>query len=220
MNYCLNCKKPLSGYQTKYCSNKCQAEFRYKEYINSWKQGKENGMCGQFGTSKFIKRYLIERANGKCELCGWSELNPFTNKVPLELHHKDGDYRNNSEENLELLCPNCHSLTATYRGGNSNKSTREGREKYISRKNYCIDCGIEISSKSKRCKACEDKRRITTKPVNREELKKLIRTIPFTTIGKKFNVSDNAIRKWCDNYNLPKSAREIKKYSDKEWELI
>ena len=36
--------------------------------------------------------------------------------IPLELHHKDGDRTNNTLENIELLCPNCHSLTDNYRG--------------------------------------------------------------------------------------------------------
>ena len=53
--------------------------------------------------------------------------------------------------------------------------------------------------------------------VTREELKNLIRTMPFTKIGEKFNVSDNAIRKWCDKYNLPRKSSDIKKYSDEEW---
>ena len=56
--------------------------------------------------------------------------------------------------------------------------------------------------------------------ISREELKKLIRTTSFTQIGKQFNVSDNAIRKWCIKYNLPKTVKEIKSYSDEEWELI
>lgn len=56
--------------------------------------------------------------------------------------------------------------------------------------------------------------------ISREELKKLIRTTPFVQIGKQFNVSDNAIRKWCDKYNLPRKVSDIKKYSDEEWELI
>lgn len=217
---CLNCNKPLVKGQKKYCSNNCQKEFQYKQYIKQWKNNEVDGKSGQFGTSAYIKKYLMERANNKCEKCGWHELNSFTNKVPLELHHKDGDYRNNTEENLELLCPNCHSLTETYRGCNTNKSTRKGREKYISRKNYCIDCGIEINSTSTRCRTCEDKRRITKKPISREELKALIRTTPFTKIGEMFNLSDNAIRKWCDSYNLPRKSLEIKKYTDEEWELI
>ena len=217
---CLNCNKPLIKGQKKYCSNTCQREYQYKQYIEQWKKGEFDGMCGQFGTSAHIKHYLIERANNQCEKCGWHEINPFTNKIPLELHHKDGDYRNNNEDNLELLCPNCHSLTETYRGGNFNKSTREGREKYVSRKNYCVDCGVEIQSTSTRCHSCEGKHRKVDKPVSREELKQLIRTMPFTKIGEKFGITDNAIRKWCDSYNLPRKSSEIKKYTDEEWELI
>jgi uncharacterized protein YjcR len=55
---------------------------------------------------------------------------------------------------------------------------------------------------------------------NREQLKKLIRTIPFTKIGEMFNVSDNAIRKWCDYEKLPRTKREINSYSDEEWEQV
>lgn len=45
-------------------------------------------------------------------------MNPFTNTLPLEIDHIDGNSENNSEENLRLICPNCHSLTETYRGAN------------------------------------------------------------------------------------------------------
>ena len=57
-------------------------------------------------------------------------------------------------------------------------------------------------------------------PVTREELKELIRTKPFTQIGKQFQVSDNAIRKWCDKFSLPRRSSEIKKYSDDDWSKI
>ena len=57
-------------------------------------------------------------------------------------------------------------------------------------------------------------------PVTREELKNLIRSKPFTAIGRQFNVSDNTIRKWCDKFNLPRKATEIKIFSDEDWELI
>lgn len=56
--------------------------------------------------------------------------------------------------------------------------------------------------------------------ISREELKKLIRATSFTTIGKQYGVTDNAVRKWCDKYNLPRKVKEIKSYSDEEWELI
>ena len=55
---------------------------------------------------------------------------------------------------------------------------------------------------------------------SREELKRLIRTTPFTTIGKMFGISDNGIKKWCDYYHLPRRVKDIKKYSDEEWEAI
>lgn len=55
---------------------------------------------------------------------------------------------------------------------------------------------------------------------DRNKLKQLIRNTSFLQIGKMFNVSDNTIRKWCKNMDLPYKASEIKKYSDYEWELI
>lgn len=85
---------------------------------------------------------------------------------------------------------------------------------------FCIDCGKEIYYGSTRCLPCENAHRVKEKPVSREELKQLIRTTPFTTIGKMFGVSDNAIRKWCKSFNLPSKSGEIKKISDKDWELI
>jgi len=41
--------------------------------------------------------------------------------IPLELHHIDGNRDNNVLENYQLLCPNCHALTDSYRGRNSAK---------------------------------------------------------------------------------------------------
>ena len=48
----------------------------------------------------------------------------------------------------------------------------------------------------------------------------MIRSIPFTKIGELYNVSDNAIRKWCDSYSLPRSSKEIKSYTSEEWDKI
>ena len=68
----------------------------------------------------------------------------------------------------------------------------------VNTNNYCIDCGKKISLTSIRCNTCEGlHRKIPLKdmPITREELKKMIRDIPFTEIGKRFNVTDNSIRK-------------------------
>lgn len=56
--------------------------------------------------------------------------------------------------------------------------------------------------------------------VTRDELKSLIRNKPFTQIGEMFDVSDNAIRKWCVRMGLPDKSTHIKRYSDSEWEKM
>ena len=68
--------------------------------------------------SGHIKRYLRRKFGNKCCLCSWSEMNPKTNIVPLVADHIDGNWKNNSEENLRLICPNCDALSPTYAGLN------------------------------------------------------------------------------------------------------
>lgn len=128
---CLNCGKEYNVYKSsksKFCSNKCHVKFEYKQYIERWKCGEESGLRGEYGISLHIRRYLFEKYNCRCQICGWNEKNPFTGNVPLEVHHIDGDYTNNKEDNLQLLCPNCHSLTEAFK--NHNISGRKGRKKY------------------------------------------------------------------------------------------
>lgn len=130
---CKNCDKELSSNKKQYCDNKCQQEYQFKEYIQKWKNDEIDGSTGDawIDVSKYIRKYLFEKYDNKCSKCGWSEINPFTNTIPLEIEHIDGDATNNKEENLTLLCPNCHSLTKTYRGANKGHGTRD--IKWVSR---------------------------------------------------------------------------------------
>lgn len=111
---CLNCGKetPRPGY--KYCSNKCQHEFQYRSYIKKWKNGEIKGLISLGLVSSPIKRYLRIKYKNRCCLCGWSEVNQNTGLVPLVADHIDGNWQNNTEKNLRLICPNCDSLTSTY----------------------------------------------------------------------------------------------------------
>ena len=128
MKNCLNCSKQISN-RNKYCSLKCQKDHEFKLYIENWKNGKEDGMRGAYQISMHIKTYLFEKHNYRCSKCGWGEVNQYTKKIPLEIEHIDGNYKNNNEENLTVLCPNCHSLTSTYKGANINFG-RKARSKY------------------------------------------------------------------------------------------
>ena len=71
-------------------------------------------------TNRFRRRLLregvFERRCGRCKGDEW-----MGEVMPLELHHVDGNRSNNAPSNLILLCPNCHALTATYRGKNKKR---------------------------------------------------------------------------------------------------
>lgn len=149
----------------------------------------------------------------KCSICGQE---PFWNgkELIMILDHINGYNHDNRLENLRWVCPNCNYQLDTTNGKNINH-----KEHFI---NVCCDCGKQISRRSTRCIECEVKNRVTTevKGISRQELKDLIRSTPFTTIGQKYNVSDNAVRKWCDKYGLPRKSSEIKAYTDEEWTKI
>lgn len=116
---CLNCGKPISN-RNKFCNNTCYAEYQRREYIKRWKEGKETGIKGADDIATAVRVYIREKYNNSCQLCGWNQVNRFTGLVPLQIHHIDGDCMNNSEENLQLLCPNCHSLTENFGARNQN----------------------------------------------------------------------------------------------------
>jgi len=123
MKVCKNCGKELTGRVDRklHCSESCYQSLQERIFIENWLLGIESGTRGKTATSARIKRYLIKNRGDKCERCGWREVNPTTNKVPIELEHIDGIWNNNKIENLILLCPNCHSLTSTYRSLNTGK---------------------------------------------------------------------------------------------------
>lgn len=142
---------------------------------------------------RLLKADLLEE---KCAECG---IPPEWNGKPLtlELDHIDGDNRNNELSNLRLLCPNCHSQTETFGGKN------QVREKKIHK---CMECDVVVSKGAKTCRSCSSKK--TRKKSRKvewptpEELEDLLRSHSMVQIGKKYGVSDNAVRKWCKYYEI------------------
>lgn len=224
MKTCLYCGKELTLEQQRrnqYCSQTCAKNAQRDKKINAWLSGENSGTIADGTLSETIRQYLITKANNACELCGWNKKNPVTDSVPLEIHHIDGNYLNNDINNLQVLCPNCHALTPNYR--NLNKTIEPTRNRGVAHKNYCIDCGKQISSDAIRCQDCFGKHQtelLHERIISKDELKQLIRTKSFVQIGKDNGVSDNAIRKWCIGYGLPSKKKDIKKYSDEEWAAL
>jgi hypothetical protein len=146
-----------------------------------------------------LKRRLIQEnilAN-KCSICGLdAEWN--NKKLVIILDHINGVFNDNRLENLRLVCPNCNSQLETFAGKNFIRPKNPKR--------YCI-CGKRKSPASDLCYGCYSKsekrfkKDIKNRPT-REQLEKDILGMPVITIGGKYGVSDNSIRKWAKSYGI------------------
>lgn len=117
---CKNCGRPLQVYYRVFCCDECREEYYYKESVRQWKNNEISGCDKNGDPRKFLRQFLYEKNNGKCEKCGYETKNPYTGKSILQIHHIDGDCYNNHESNLQLLCPNCHALTENFGSRNKN----------------------------------------------------------------------------------------------------
>jgi hypothetical protein len=110
----------------KYCSNACQMQLVYENSVKTWLDGSNPGWTGKTCQIKsFVRRYLKETRGTACEVCGWDGFHPVDGLSLTEIDHVDGDAMNCVPENLKILCPNCHSMTPTFRA--RNKSSKRDR---------------------------------------------------------------------------------------------
>ena len=98
-----------------------QGYLKGKTHRHNTRSLKEVLVYGRFENTYRLKNRLLrdEVKEERCENCHLTEWLGET--MPLELHHIDGDHKNNVLDNLTLLCPNCHTLTDNYRGKNKTK---------------------------------------------------------------------------------------------------
>lgn len=189
-----------------------------------------------------LKVRLLYAAGDKCAICGYDKC-----RTALEFHHLDPNEKDftlatnaniATEKALEeikkciLVCANCHReihsdlidttiLTSSYSQERADEVIEELNAVKTRTLHYCQDCGKLLSEPTaQRCPDCAHKARRVCERPSREELKTLIRTIPFTQLGQRFGVTDNAVKKWCKAEGLPARKQDINAYSDEEWEQI
>jgi len=111
--FCISCGRLIDRHNQLYCSPQCQGETIKKNVINDFINEKNREFL-----NPTIRKYILESNNYSCEICGWSRKNPYNGVIYLDIHHIDGNRKNNRINNLQVLCQNCHSLTGTFRGMN------------------------------------------------------------------------------------------------------
>ena len=123
--FCINCNRLITTRNAStYCSYKCQQSYSRRIKIEK-----------ETASSKTMKAYLLEHHGNVCMdiECAWD----FSKRpIKVELEHKDGNSENNIIKNCILLCPNCHSLTDTYKNKNKGNGRHTRRQRYADGKSH------------------------------------------------------------------------------------
>ena len=188
---------------------------------------------------KQYKKNIVYVMGDGCAICGYNK-----STRALECHHiipEDKSFGisqktyyawsklENELKKCILVCSNCHceiedgllevtNLTSSFNQERFNEIAQQIQDKKDKKK--CIECGAEITSKATRCIICDQKHRQVTSRPDREKFKELVWNNSFSELGRRFQVSDNAIKKWCDFYHLPRKRSEIKNFTYQEWKQL
>lgn len=132
---CVICGKDVEKKGSPFCSSTCSYEQRRRDLFAKYDLT-ENLSTVEGFQGRSAKAYLVGKRGERCENCGWCDRNPVTGRVPIDLDHVDGNSENWHISNLRLICPNCHSLTPTYKSLNRGKGRHSRKVRYQEGKSY------------------------------------------------------------------------------------
>lgn len=127
VKHCLMCGVPIS-HRSKFCSINCATKYRN---LQTEKEIQSGCVVSQERLRMYLLRKVCRCMNPDC-CWDWSK----NKDVVLEIHHIDGNSDNNVLSNVMLLCPNCHSLTDTYKARNTGKGRASRRQRYREGKSF------------------------------------------------------------------------------------
>jgi hypothetical protein len=153
---------------------------------------------------KALKRRLYREGlkRRRCELCGQDE-DWYGRRMALILDHINGIANDNRLENLQIVCPNCAATLDTHCGRNT--AMLAPRE--------CLECGGEFRASAVAQRYCSmscagratadrspkpETRKVERPPYN--QLVAELEATSYVAVGRKYGVSDNAVRKWIRWY--------------------
>lgn len=141
-----------------------------------------------------------------CELCGQGEQ-WRGRKMALILDHINGVATDNRLENLRIVCPNCAATLDTHCGRNVNRARACAvcGEKFIPKWRDQRQCSWVCGGFSERSRAASVARRTVERPPY-EQLLEEIASTSYLAVGRKYGVSDNAIRKWVRQYERERQS--------------